>query len=390
MARQVNGRDSRGSRWSGCAALCLFAAACGGDLTNEERWDDDAELPAPEANTGGSPTLPSVDPDCAAPPPIAGYEYADAPAFWLGSQSERVVSIEGFGFFVSDDASTGQYAARFSEQVLLSVGPDGALEDRGGHTLLGHPPTSTSGDGCVVPLRAPLLAAPTATSIISITMNMDARVPVLTFDILDPDGTSNGSTSITVFDSLGTARTLDTYFNNQGGNLFSYNVVTDGGELAGGTPGTHTLLSSGTLQFTSDGALQTATTPEIAASFAGGATANQPISVHFGRDITTDGSNGLEGTTQFASDTAVFAQSQDGHPMGTGSDVRIAPSGEVTVEFDSGTSLEIGKLALARFPNEDRLERRDDGSLRATPQSGAPAFGFPASSGRGLLSVPLP
>ena len=117
------------------------------------------------------------------------------------------------------------------------------------------------------PTRKPMLCAslaPFATNEITFTSNLDSREPVLTFDIADPDGTSNGSTSITVFDSLGTARTLDIYFNNQGGNLYSYNVVADGGELAGGTAGTHTLVSSGTLQFTSDGALQTATTPALA------------------------------------------------------------------------------------------------------------------------------
>ncbi|HTV25030.1 MAG TPA: flagellar hook-basal body complex protein [Polyangiaceae bacterium] len=389
MDQRDNGRGRRERRWHGCSVLCLFAAACGGDLTSDERWNDDAESIEPETNTSALEPPPSADADCEVPA-IAGYEYADPPSFWLGSQSEQPIAVEGLGFFVSDDAATGRRGVRFSEQVMLSVGPDGSLEDHGGHTLLGHPPSSTSGDGCVVPLRAPLIAAPEATRSIAITMNVDAREPVLTFDIWDPDGTSNGSTSITVIDSLGTQRTLDIHFNNLGGNLFSYNVVADGSELAGGTPGTRTLVSSGTLQFTSDGALQTATTPPLAISFAGGATPNQAVEVDFGEDITTDGTSGLSGTTQFASFTAVYAQWQDGHAMGTGRDVRVAPSGEVTVEFDSGASLAIGKLALARFPNEDRLERRDDGTWRATPASGAPAFGFPASPGRGVLSVPLP
>ena len=76
--------------------------------------------------------------------------------------------------------------------------------------------------------------------------------------------------------------------------------------------------------------------------------------------------------------------------MGTGSSVRVAPSGEVTVDFDSGASVPIGKLILARVPNEDRLERSPDGSLRATAESGAAAFGVTTSPGRGVLAVPLP
>ncbi len=56
----------------------------------------------------------------------------------------------------------------------------------------------------------------------------------------------------------------------------------------------------------------------------------------------------------------------------------------------SGASLFIGTLALARFPNEDRLSTADDGTLRATPESGPAQLGAPRGPGRGPLSIPLP
>jgi len=395
MARGTNGGELLECSWVVCGVL-LFSAACGGDLTSGERWNADtepdeaaeppepAEATEPDPGTAPSQAPASTDDGCEAPP-IAGYEYADAPLFWLGSQAERAVAIEGAGFFVSDDAASGQGTARFSRQVLLSVAPDGSLEDRGGNTLLGHPPHAASGDSCVVPLRAPLVAAPEATTRISIRMNLDPRAGLVEFSRFDPEGTSNGSTSIAVVDSLGAQHGVEFFFNNLGGNAYLYSVVVGGEHLIDGTRGERVLVSSGSLAFTSDGALEIATVPELSISFGGGATVNQAIDVDFGLDITNDGTAGLSGTTGFAATTAVFSQSQDGHVMGTGSDVRVAPSGEVTVDFDSGATLAIGKLALARFANEDRLVPRDDGSLRATAESGPPAFGVPSSPGRGVL-----
>jgi flagellar hook protein FlgE len=392
MATTKNRRRANDRRRVWDAALYLPLCACGGGLSTDERWNADTTglplvaIPALDCPSAAAPGEPA---SCGESEPIFGYQYADPPAFWLGSQDERAIDVGGAGFFVSDDASTSEHARRFATQALLSVGPDGFLEDRGGHALLGYGPFASVGDPCVGRLRAPLFAPPEVTRRISIGMNLDPREFVTTFDILNPDGTSNSSTSVQVIDSLGALHLLDLYFNNAGGNLFAYNVVADGSDLAGGTPGVHTLLSTGFLQFTSDGALDTATTPELAISFSNGPTAHQAIAVDFGPDITTDGDSGYGGSTSFGTSTFVSSQSVDGYLPGTGSDVRIASSGEVTVDFDSGASLVIGRLALARFANEDRLIEQGDGSLRATAGSGPAQFGAPTSPGRGPLAIPL-
>jgi flagellar hook protein FlgE len=167
------------------------------------------------------------------------------------------VALNGDGFLVVAGTVDGITSNFYTRAGQLTIDNDGFLVNQQNLNVQGY---RANGDGTlqasVSDLQVPTASlAPFATTEITITSNLDSRSPVTTFDINDPDGTSNGSTSITVFDSLGTARTLDIYFNNQGGNLYSYNVVADGGELAGGTAGTHTLVSSGTLQFTSDAAL---------------------------------------------------------------------------------------------------------------------------------------
>ncbi|MEY2932758.1 MAG: hypothetical protein RL033_3507, partial [Pseudomonadota bacterium] len=215
------------------------------------------------------------------------------------------VALNGDGFLVvggTVDGITGNFYTRAGQ---LTIDNDGFLVNQQGLNVQGY---LANADGT---LQASIsdLAVPTAslspfsTTEIEVTANLDPRDPVLTFDIAKPDTTSNFSSSITVFDSLGTGRTLDVYFNNAGGNLYNYTVVADGGELAGGTAGTDTIVGSGTLQFNTDGALDIATTPDLALDFAGGATAGQVVALNFGEDITNDGATGLGGTTQFASDS---------------------------------------------------------------------------------------
>src|SRR5207247_7199437 len=79
------------------------------------------------------------------------------------------------------------------------------------------------------------------------------------FLIADPVGTSNFSTSLTVFDSLGNGHVLNTYFTKIGGNSWNYNQVTDASAvtvLPGFTSGANALVASGMLTFTTNGALE--------------------------------------------------------------------------------------------------------------------------------------
>jgi flagellar hook protein FlgE len=367
-------------------ALLLGLSACGGAVSTGERWDPDGVvqplIPATE-DLGGA--VQNESPPCA-DERLSGYDYADPPGFWLGSQAERGVEVTGAGFFASDDALAERHAVRFSRRVALSVGPEGALEDRGGHALLGYPPHAVPGGPCVIRLLAPIFTAPQATTHISIRMNIDPRQELREFDLNEPEQTSNSSTSMSVFDSQGDDHVLEIYFNNLGGNVHNYSVLADGSEIFGGTSGYPVLLGQGQLQFTSDGALDTTTLPPLDINFLGNVTPNQAVSIDFGTAIA-DGGSGYEGTTSFATASFVSSQSQDGYPMGTGDDVSITPSGDVTVTFDNGAALVIGKLALARFPNEDRLTAEADGSLRSNAQSGPAQFGAPSGPGRGSLAV---
>jgi flagellar hook protein FlgE len=298
------------------------------------------------------------------------------------------VALNGDGFLVvggTVDGITGNFYTRAGQ---LTIDDDGFLVNQQGLNVQGY---LANADGT---LQASVndLAVPTAslqpfaTTQMQVTANLDSRDPVLTFDLTQPAKTSNASTSINVFDSLGTAHTLDVYFNNAGGNLYNYSVVGHGTDLAGGTNGIDQIIGSGTLQFNSNGALDTATTPPLSISFSGGATANQPIDLDFGSDIANDAASGLGGTTQFASDTAVSSQSQDGFTSGEFSGLSIDGTGVVKGLYTNGQKLAIGQLAVAKFRSNDGLGRAGQNLWIETRDSGTAAFGAAGAGGRASVS----
>jgi flagellar hook protein FlgE len=312
--------------------------------------------------------------------------------FTQGSLSNTGVStdvaLNGDGFLVVAGTVDGLTSDFYTRAGQLKVDGDGSLINQQGLKAQGY---LANADGtlqaAVGDLAVPTASlAPFATTDITVTANLDSRAPVLVFDIANPAGTSNGSTSITVFDSLGAARTLDIYFNNVGGNLYDYNVVADGGDLAGGTAGVDQLVGSGSLQFTSDGALDTHTTPQLAVSFAGGSTAGQLIDLNFGQDIQTDGTTGLSGTTQFASDMAPSSQSQNGFSSGEFTGLSIDGTGLVQGLYTNGEKIPIGQLAIAKFRSNDGLARAGQGLWIETRESGTAALGTAGAGGRASVT----
>ncbi len=371
--------------------LGMQLLACGGGTSTDERWDADVQSASPNMPwpvEAGTEVSRDDTRRCRARP-IAGYHYAEPPEFWLGWQGDTALRVDGPGFLVSEDAVRLDRAERFSTQVLFSVGPDGTLEDAGGHRLLGYGPEQIVGGRCLVSLRAPAVAAPRATASVSIRINLDPRSLAVEFDLVDPSASSSSALSFEVFDSVGASRRVDVYFAAAGGNGYAYYVLADGSDIQGGTPGVGVLLSApGFLQFTTDGALHAATTPQVCVSFTG-ATPEQCLAFDFGLDIASGGS-GLSGSTGFAEDTSVSALDRDGHATGTAGSAQVAPSGEVTVNYDNGKSLLIGTLALARFANEDGLVDGGEASFRATVSSGPPQYGAPLKPGRGQVTTPAP
>lgn len=168
------------------------------------------------------------------------------------------------------------------------------------------------------------------------------------------------STSITVYDSLGTAWPLDvTFTRSSQENTWTWAADVAGATITGGGSGTVTFDEAGNLaSFSHDGGAEALTfTPA-----GGGADVSLVL------DAGTLGSN--DGITQTARDFTTQAYAQDGYPMGVLEQLAIQEDGTVLGAFSNGTTQTMARLVLADFANEQGLAAVGDSAYAVTGASG--------------------
>ena len=305
------------------------------------------------------------------------------------------LALSGDGFFVVNGAVDGVTGNFYTRAGQFNVDNEGFLVNTGGLKLQGY---EANGDGtfaaAVSSLQVPTSSiSPRATTELEVTANLDAAaaVPTGAWDAQNPSITSNFSTSMVVYDSLGAAHTLDIYFRKTAANTWDYHVLASGDDLNPPAPGTNVEVGTGSLGFTTEGALNTVTTgTAISVNFAG-ATAAQAITVDFGNPITPPvggtAGTGLDGITQFASPSSVSSQGQDGYSSGDFSGVAVDGQGIVQGLYTNGQKIAIGQLAIAKFRANEGLGRAGQSLFIETRESGNAAMGTAASGGRGAISA---
>lgn len=298
------------------------------------------------------------------------------------------LALNGDGFFVvqgTTDGVTGNFYTRAGQFVLDK---DGYLVNPNGLQVQGY---AANGDGTfqasISSVRAPTAALPPrATESATITANLDSssEVPLLAWDDQDPANTSNFSTTMTVYDSLGNAHALDVYFRKTADGTWDWHALVSGDETNPPAPDTNVEVGTGTLTFTTDGALDSVSSNTVTMDFAG-ATGAQAVTLDFGTSIA-DGGTGLEGMTQFSSPSNVSSQSQDGYASGDFSGISIDGQGVVMGLYTNGQKLALAQLAVAKFRSNDGLGRAGESLFIDTRESGPAALGTAASGGRGAVS----
>lgn len=295
------------------------------------------------------------------------------------------LAIDGNGFFIVEN-SNGRYYTRAGQ---FSLNSDGLLVTTDGSRVQGYSINSSgSRDGSLgdIDLSSPSSSPKATTKVtLSLNLNSDESVPSA-FSTSDPDGTSNFSSAITVYDSLGNGHLTTVYFRKDSENTWEWHALVDGGELTGGTSGTLQEVASGTLTFNEYGALDTETTTSSDFDFAGGAAQNQSITFEFGTSITTDGGTGLDGTTQFAAPSATNFQNQDGYSSGSLQSLSINGEGILTGLFSNGATKDLYQLALANFKNPNGLTSIGGNLFAESKDSGLPILGVGKSSGFGTIN----
>jgi flagellar hook protein FlgE len=223
-------------------------------------------------------------------------------------------------------------------------------------------------------------AVPVPTGTVSVRANLAAdAVPPAAWDPANPTQTSNFSTSVTVYDSLGSPHAVQIFFRSSAPGSWEWHAMTDGGGLTGGTAGQLAEIAGGTLAFDSQGRLTTVTQ---ASNFNPiGAVNPQALTFDLG-DPTGAGGTGLAGVTQFASPSAATFIGQDGFAPGQLSGIRVEQDGKISGIFSNGQTRVLGQVAVAGFPAPDQLVRVGGNLYAATPSAGQPVVGAPGDGGR--------
>ena len=229
------------------------------------------------------------------------------------------------------------------------------------------------------------------------------------FSISDPTGTSNFSTSMTVYDSLGNSHLLTAYFTKVGTNTWNYNITANSNEIVTANYNAANIdmtlgivrVGAGTLTFGTNGTLDRESTAlrfddGTAGGASGalpgqmqidfiGATPDQLLTYNFGTSVTTDGGSGLDGTTQFGSQSSVVQQTQDGFAAGILQAFAIEGDGTINGRFSNGQLRVLAQVVLSRFPDPLGLTRIGSNLFAESGTSGQPVTGVPQSAGLGRL-----
>ncbi|WP_018861679.1 MULTISPECIES: flagellar hook protein FlgE [unclassified Thioalkalivibrio] len=286
------------------------------------------------------------------------------------------LAIDGEGFFVMNDGGNRVYT-RAGE---FQVNRDGNLVNNQGQQLQGYPPINPGSTdtefntGQLGDLRLQTGASsPQATSEIEALVNLQSSAQGLdpdAFDFDDPD-TYNYSTSLTVYDSLGTSRDARIYFvKNEGADREWTAFMTIDGEPAvddEGDPAAFGLEFDGSGQLTGDTEFDF-----VRGGFDNGA---DPI----------EGTIDFSGTTQFGGDFAVNDLGQNGFASGRLTGVDIDSSGVVFARFTNGQSSVLGQVALANFTNPQGLEQLGNNNWAETFAAGDPVFASPGTGNLGQI-----
>ena len=309
------------------------------------------------------------------------------------TQNTLDLAVSGEGFFVLAP-NLGSVERVYSRAGAFGVDDGGNVVNATGQVLQAFPVnpdgsvTSTSLSS-TVPIQLPQTAGtPSNTTEIEIGANLSAGATGLNVNLFDPTQptTYSSSTSISFFDSLGQSHIGTFYFVKDAAtpNSWATYYYVDGNpvDITGGTAGAGGQLF-GRLTFDSTGVLQSsvpATVPPgvfttAALGFTNGSDPAQTLTLDFGNN----------NPTQFASGFIVSTLSQNGFGVGRLTGIDIADDGVVRANFSNGQAIALGKVALARFPNNQGLQQLGNTNWAETLDSGAALAGEAGTASFGFI-----
>lgn len=219
---------------------------------------------------------------------------------------------------------------------------------------------------------------PKTTEEVETKINLDSRntgLPIAAFDPDDPT-TYHNSTAISVFDSLGNAHTLQSFYVRNDADLNEWEVFVTANGVPTWDTVTLPLSGNGTLGFPAGGTGVNPTSvpdPITAQVVPNTGAANFTVSI----DLT--------GSTQFGSSFSVNANNQDGYASGQLAGFNTGADGTIIGRFTNGQAKALGQVVLANFVNMNGLRPLGGNAWAESAESGAPLVGEPNTGQLGVL-----
>lgn len=185
-------------------------------------------------------------------------------------------------------------------------------------------------------------------------------------------------TTFVVYDSLGTPVAMDLTMSlegrGSGGTSWRYTIEAPSPDGAGG-PG----ITTGVLQFGTDGSLLTTAPVEVLVDRAGTG-AETPLAI--GLDFQA----GDDVVTAFTDEqSSIAATFRDGSPVGTLSGFGIGLDGIITGAFSNGLTRPLGQIPIATFTNNEGLLEEGSNLFAVGMNSGTAIVGEPGAFGSGRM-----
>jgi len=194
-----------------------------------------------------------------------------------------------------------------------------------------------------------------------------------------PLNAATHTTSIDIFDSLGSKHTLTLHFRKAHTSTNSNDPTTWKWYAEVPAPATLDQPTFGYVKFNSDGSINSFTPPSVIFNPNNGAASAQAVQLNFG----TIGK--FDGITSFEAPSTTNGQTQDGYPGGDLQQLVVDQTGTIIGVFTNGRSYSLAQVAIAKFVNNEGLMNEGGTLFSASPNSGDPIIGIAGSGGRGSI-----
>lgn len=287
------------------------------------------------------------------------------------------LAINGQGFFQMQTDQGLEYTRAGSFQVDTN----GYVVDPSGNNLMGYnTPTSGAALGAIGPLQVSRSTLPaTATTSLGLNVNLpttDSAIASGTAFNPSSASTFDESTATTIYDSVGTAYTLTSYFTRVSGSgtpdkwqvHWQLSNPTTGAAIASGSGPRLTFSTTGALTGATSGAGTTVAVPALP----DGASALNIVYNYTGTSLTSNA-------------FGVNAINNNGNAPGTFTGVQINANGQIVGQYSNGQTKTFGTVALANFENPQALTPMSGTFWAQTLASGQALLGAPNTQGLGTL-----